>query len=140
MKLRKTAERKSPYPSSPYVAELVLDAPSQVLTWGEVTHLHETARELCPQRFSWWCALPPEIKLISQIDYCSPPTIEDLPNVSALRIDIQAGYQFSGENKTLLTKEQLISLRKICYRVRSDFRMYALSGRLPTEFDWNNSQ
>jgi len=113
---------KSPYPLSPYIAKLILDSPSERLTWAEVVDLHETARELCPQRFSWWCSLPPELWITSQIAYCfQAPTMEELPNVYAMRVDLQAGYQFSGALYVLLTLEQLITLRKVCYRVRSDF-------------------
>ena len=48
---------KFPYPTSPFVAQLVLDASLQVLNWSEVKSLHETARELCPERFKlvWPC-------------------------------------------------------------------------------------
>ena len=126
---------KSPYPSSPYLFQLELDTLSQVLTWEQVVVLHETARELCPQRFSWWCSLPPEIIVFPQIDYVfPPPTISDLPNVNALRIDVRPNEQFR-DLRILLTKEQLISLRKMAYRVRSDFAMYAKTQTLPTQFD-----
>jgi hypothetical protein len=111
----------------------------QRLTWAEVVDLHETARELCPQRFSWWCSLPPELWIVSQIAYCfQAPTMEELPNVYAMRISLQSGYQFSGECSVLLTLEQLITLRKVAYRVRSDFYAYARTQTLPTEFDWSD--
>ncbi|NEQ48253.1 MAG: hypothetical protein F6K00_33850 [Leptolyngbya sp. SIOISBB] len=130
---------KSPFPSSPHIAELQLDSPSQLLSWAEVVDLHETARELCPQRFSWWCGLPPELWIVSQIAYCfQAPTMEELPNVYAMRISLQADYQFSGASHVLLTLEQLITLRKVCYRIRSDFYAYAKTGALPTEFDWSD--
>ena len=130
---------KSPYPLSPYIAKLLLDGPSECLSWAEVVELHETARELCPQRFSWWCSLPPELWIVSQIAYCfQAPTVEQLPGVYAMRMSIQSGHQFSGEPCALLTLEQLITLRKIAYRVRSDFYAYAKTQTLPTEFDWSD--
>ena len=93
---------KSSFPTSPYIAELKLDGISQILTWDQVCVLHETARDLCPQRFSWWCGLPPELWIVPHIDYVSPaPTVEALPTVHALRIDIKEGYQFSAEYKAL---------------------------------------
>ena len=131
---------KSSFPTSPYIAELKLDSVSQILTWDQVRVLHETARDLCLQRFSWWCGLPPELWIVPQIDYVfTAPTVEALPTVNALRIDIKEGYQFSAECKALLTKEQLITLRKIAYRVKSDFTLYARNQSLPTEFDWNEA-
>ncbi len=131
---------KSPFPSSPYIAGLQMESTSQILTWEQVRVLHETARNLCPQRFSWWCGLPPELWLVPQIDYVFPaPKPDELLSTQALRIDIKEGYQFSGECKTYLTKEQLITLRKICYRVRSDFTSYAKNQKLPTEFDWDDA-
>lgn len=130
---------KSPYPLSPYIAKLMLDSPSERLSWADVVDLHEAARELCPQRFSWWSSLPPELWIVSQIAYCfQAPTLEELPNVYAMRISLQAGYQFSGASSVLLTLEQLITLRKIAYRVRSDFYAYAKTQTLPTEFDWSD--
>ena len=132
---------KSPFPSSPYMAQLQLESASQILTWAEVVELHETARALCPQRFSWWCSLPPELWVVPQIDYVfPPPTAAELPTVSAMRIDLKPGRQFSGELKTVLTKAQIITLRKICYRVRSDFVLYVRGQQLPTEFDWGISE
>lgn len=131
---------KSPFPTSPYIAQLQLDGVSQVLTWEQVRVLHETARDLCPQRFSWWCGLPPEIWICPQIDYVFPaPQPEELQGVHALRIDIKEGYQFSSEHRVLLTKEQLITLRKIAYRVKSDFMLYARNQSLPTDYEWDNA-
>ena len=133
---------KSPYPNSPYIAELQLSGPSETLAWQQVVALHETAREITRnQPFSWWCSLPPELWLVPKIAYLdSAPTPESLPHVQALRIDIKEGYQFSGEYRSRLIYEQVITLRKCAYRVRSDFRMYAQTGTLPTVFDWENSE
>ncbi|MEO1144120.1 MAG: hypothetical protein AAFY26_00760 [Cyanobacteria bacterium J06638_22] len=128
--------RKSSFPTSPYIAELQLVQVSQLLTWQEVCVLHQTALDLCPQRFSWWCGLPPELWFVSQIDYLvAPPKPETLSDVYALRIDIKEGYQFSAQCKVLLTLQQLITLRKIAYRVKSDFMLYARNQNLPTRFE-----
>ena len=130
MKLIEIDPVKSPYPNSAYIAELQLSSSSEILTWQDVTVLHETAREITKsQRFSWWCSLPPELWLVPQIAYVFPaPTAESLPNTAALRIDIKEGYQFSTECRALLTLQQLISLRKYAFRIRSDFRMYVEKG------------
>ena len=104
--------------------------------------LHETAREITKsQPFSWWCSLPPELWLVPKIAYVYPaPTVETLPSTEALRIDIKAGYQFSSDYRSRLTLQQLISLRKYAYRVRSDFRIYVENGQLPDAFNWDNGE
>ena len=122
----------SPYPGSPYIAKMECDRFSQVLSWTEVRDLHETARILCPQRFSWWCSLPPELWLVPRLPYLCPPI--SLENCEALRVDIRSGAQFSGEPVLYLTKEQLISLRKVAYRVRSDLDMYAATQKIPSAY------
>ena len=122
----------SPYPISPYIAQMECDCFSQILSWEEVRDLHETARALCPQRFGLWCSLPPELWLVPRWPYLVPPI--RLDDCEALRVDIRPGSQFSGEPIVYFTKEQLVSLRKAAYRVRSDLQMYAAHQTLPSVY------
>ncbi|WP_341529991.1 hypothetical protein WKK05_12170 [Nostoc sp. UHCC 0302] len=55
-----------------------------------------------------------------------PPTDETLANTPAMRIDLLPNRQFSSDLSVLLTAPQLITLRKISYRIRSDFSQYSL--------------
>jgi hypothetical protein len=81
--------------------------------------------------------LPPELWIVSQIDYVAPPaTMDELVITKAMRIDIKPGHQFSADFRVALTKEQLITVRKIAYRIRSDFEIYVRNQQLPTEFEW----
>ncbi|MEA5504758.1 hypothetical protein VB735_16885 [Halotia wernerae UHCC 0503] len=121
---------KSPQAGSPYIARLVLNSRSEILQWSDVVNLHEKAKSLCPQKFAWWASLPPELWITSLIfSLEQSPTPKTLPEISAMRIDLLPDRQFSGDLYVLLTAPQLVTLRKISYRVRSDFHDYSLSGQ-----------
>lgn len=130
MILESISASKSSQAGSPYIARLILDSRSTILNWNAVVNLHETAKSLCPQRFAWWFPLPPELSITSLIFSSEQsPTPEVLPNTPAMRIDLLANRQFSGDLAVLLTAPQLITLRKISYRIRSDFHDYSLTGQ-----------
>ncbi|MGG6267196.1 hypothetical protein ACQ4M3_37270 [Leptolyngbya sp. AN03gr2] len=119
---------KSPFLHAPYIAKLGFDARSEILCWSEVATLHETARSLCPQRFAWWQSLPPEVWISSLIYPLGVPELPGLPMIPAMRIDLLPAKQFSSNLEVYLSCGQLITLRKIAYRVRSDFEQYAFTG------------
>jgi len=83
---------------------------------------------LCPHRFAWWQSLPPEVWITSLIYPLKVPIPDELPDIPAMRIDFLPGRQFSADSEVLLTSAQLITLRKISYRIRSDFEQYSFTG------------
>jgi hypothetical protein len=126
MLLEFIAPIKSPYQGAPYVAQLSLTERCEILTWREVVSLHDRLKQMCPQRFAWWVSLPPEIWITSLIySHSGELTAEALPGESAMRIDLIPGRQFESLSVPL-TGGQLITLRKISYRTRSDWEQYAL--------------
>ncbi|MEO1375032.1 MAG: hypothetical protein AAFW70_12065 [Cyanobacteria bacterium J06635_10] len=128
LSLASIKKEKSPYPSSPYVAKLQVTSKSNLLIHSEVVKLHEFVRELCPKKFAWWAPLPPELWIDTLIYRAKRPNHAELPNIWAMRLDIQPNKQFSSDLSVLLTPGQLITFRKYSYRIRSDWEEFASSG------------
>lgn len=89
--------------------------------------LHEFVKEICPQKFAWWAPLPPEMWVDTLIYRAECPNPQQLPQIQAMRIDIHPNKQFSNGLQLLLTPGQLITFRKISYRIRSDWETFALT-------------
>ncbi len=119
---------KSPYQGSPYVAQLRLSSRTEILSWQDVVDLHEQLKQVCPRTrgFTWFLSLPQEIWIDSLIFNGDKPTPENLKHTPAMRVDLVAGHQFQ-ELSVPLNFPQLVKLRKICYRIRSDWEQYALT-------------
>ncbi len=117
--------QKSPYSCCPYIAKLTLAQRSVGLTHSEIVQLHECLRSMCPQRFAWYCPLPPELWVNSLIYEYQSIEVDSLSQTQAMRIDIKPGEQFSGELSILLNAAHLVTFRKISYRIRSDFEDFA---------------
>lgn len=128
LSLTSIPKEKSPYPGCPYIAKLEVSSKSNLLIHSEVVKLHQFVRELCPKKFAWWAPLPPELWIDTLIYRTKRPSHAELPNIMAMRLDIQSNKQFSSDLSVLLTPGQLITFRKYSYRIRSDWEEFVLSG------------